>query len=142
MIAYDKIPNINFVFPQDDQIIVYFDNGEIKALNKNDLTEDIHIREIKKSDVWKNVHHDNFSIFWTKYKLFNSPYSIGHDSVYQFSKPYNQMDVIIKGLRLYKGYTQKDLAEKLNLKTKELSLIEQGKSLNLKLISKILSVLI
>lgn len=142
MTEYDKTPALNFVLANDNEIIIYFENGEIKSLNQSKLINDKHTKEIKKSEIWKSVKNDKFSIYFTKYKLFNEPYSIGHDTIYDLSIPFSQMDKIIKGLRIYKGFTQKDLAKKLNVKTSELSLIEQGRNTNLKLISRILSVLI
>lgn len=135
------IPSINYVFAKGNTIIIYFNNGEIKALEKSNLSKDIHTEKISQSEIWKSVKNDKYSVFWPKYKLFNTPYSIGHDTIYDISKPYKEMDVIIKGLRKYKGYTQKDLAQKLKLKPSDLAQIEQGKNTNLKLINQILSII-
>ena len=83
------------VIATDDFIIIRFSNNEIKILKASSIkNHDKHTEKITQKNIWKHIKSDDFSIYWLKYKIYNQPYEIGADNLYQISKKPTKAELI------------------------------------------------
>ncbi len=85
---------IKKVFSNGKFIFLFFDNNEIKVLEKNMLPDNKHIRKIKKDEIWQNVKTNGFCLLWPKYKIYGQAYDAGADVLYSITRKATKDDLI------------------------------------------------
>ncbi len=140
-----KILQIIDIDVKKHTVVFLFDDYKIKKFDFKKLSEDKYKKKILNTDVFKTmtIEHGGLTFKHKSLKDDFGYYAIGGDTLY-----YKGNNVVLPSndlIRIYrkvKNVSQKKLAEKLKVPILELQRVEQGKETDLKLISRILSVLI
>ena len=123
------------------EITMLFDNFEIKKIDFSYLinSQFQNHKNLLSKDNWDTLELKDGALFFPK---FMNGFYVSPETIYQNSLPAPFKPQYISEIRKLKGFSQKDLAKKLKIDQKEISLIELGKLNNLSLINKILNLLL
>lgn len=144
MQAYSEIDIKNILEINDYNIVLLFENFEIKTINFKDFLKKFPQaakinQQILSPKHWKTIKIDQGTIFFPN--ILNG-YHVAPDSLYKDSQTTNIKPQYLSVLRKSKGITQAKLARKIRISQSELSQLETGKTNNLKIMAKALSILL